>query len=74
MKLYRRTLPFANQCLMLSLIGFMLAILASYAFDHHLSLSTQIAAHISTIVFATLLKVSYVVRCFCQYNLGLEVR
>ncbi|MCG7534245.1 hypothetical protein [Pseudoalteromonas sp. OOF1S-7] len=73
MKLYHRALPYANQCLILSLIGFVLAIMASYVFDHSLSLSTQIAAHISTIVFATLLKVSYVARCFCQYNLGLEV-
>ncbi|TMP27743.1 hypothetical protein CWB99_13705 [Pseudoalteromonas rubra] len=74
MKHYRRALPYANQCLLLSLIGFMFAILASYSFDQYLSLSTQIVAHISTIIFATILKVSYVVRCFCQYNLGQEVR
>ncbi|ALU45341.1 hypothetical protein [Pseudoalteromonas rubra] len=74
MKHYRQTLPYANQCLILSLTGFLLAVLASYAFDHYLSLSALITAHVSTIVFATLLKISYVIRCLCQYNLGLEVR
>ncbi|ALM89592.1 hypothetical protein AOR13_540 [Alteromonas stellipolaris LMG 21856] len=34
----------------------------------------QLLAHISTIVMAAILKVSYVMRCVAQHGLGLEVR
>ncbi|KZN44888.1 hypothetical protein [Pseudoalteromonas luteoviolacea] len=70
----RKFLSIANYSLVISVIGFGFAILASYPLATAFSLPAQITAHISSLLFATLLKISYVVRCLCQYNLGLEVR
>ncbi|KZN41650.1 hypothetical protein N483_13355 [Pseudoalteromonas luteoviolacea NCIMB 1944] len=64
----------ANWLLIVSVAGFGIAVMASYPLAHTLSIPVQITAHISSLLFATLLKISYVVRCLCQYNLGLEVR
>ncbi|KZN56378.1 hypothetical protein N474_11575 [Pseudoalteromonas luteoviolacea CPMOR-2] len=71
---FNKLLTLANYFLALSVIGFGLAIIASYPLAHTLTLPAQITAHISSLVFATLLKISYVIRCLCQYNLGMEVR
>ncbi|MCF2857029.1 hypothetical protein L1286_06090 [Pseudoalteromonas sp. SMS1] len=71
---FNKLLTIANYFLVLSVIGFGFAIIASYPLANLLSLPVQIGAHISSLVFATLLKISYVIRCLCQYNLGMEVR
>ncbi|WP_244951664.1 hypothetical protein [Pseudoalteromonas luteoviolacea] len=71
---FNKLLTLANYFLALSVIGFGLAIIASYPLANALTLPAQITAHISSLVFATLLKISYVIRCLCQYNLGMEVR
>lgn len=52
----------------------LLSIIVAYPMADHFSLPIQIVAHISTILVAALLKISYVGRCLAQYNLGLEVR
>lgn len=69
-----RLLICANVALIVLSGVFTLTLLLSYPLAHNFSLETQIAAHITTILVAALIKVSYVVRCVCQYQLGLEVR
>ncbi|MDK1285919.1 hypothetical protein [Pseudoalteromonas umbrosa] len=71
---FTRLLSASNWLLVASIVGFGLAIIASYPLSHLLSIPVQISAHIGSLLFATLLKISYVVRCLCQYSLGLEVR
>ena len=64
----------ANLALVTLFIWFVLSIIASYPLANYFSLATQVALHIGTIVIAGLFKLSYVVRCVCQYHLGMEVR
>lgn len=64
----------SNMALIGTTLAMLISILISYPYADYFSLPIQIAAHISTVVIAAFLKVSYVVRCLAQYNLGLEVR
>tara|TARA_E500000075_G_C6918969_1_gene283104 strand:- start:494 stop:781 length:288 start_codon:yes stop_codon:yes gene_type:complete len=70
-----RTLLFtANTVLGISGICMVVSILISYPYAEHFSMQVQISAHISTIVVAAILKVSYVLCCVAQHGLGQEVR
>lgn len=69
-----RLLILANVALLILSGVFVVTLLLSYPLAHYFSLATQIGAHITTILVAALIKVSYVVRCVCQYQLGMEVR
>jgi len=71
---FNKILTFSNGALLITFMALVVSVLISYPYAHEFSLEEQIAAHISTIVIAALLKVSYVTRCLAQYNLGLEVR
>tara|TARA_B100001063_G_scaffold49519_1_gene43479 strand:- start:1546 stop:1833 length:288 start_codon:yes stop_codon:yes gene_type:complete len=64
----------ANAVLGLSFICMVVSILISYPYAEYFSMQVQISAHISTIVVAAILKVSYVLRCVAQHGLGQEVR
>lgn len=67
-------LRLANISLVVTSLGLVASLLISYPLAEHFSLTSQIAAHISTTVIAALLKIGYVTRCVCQYQLGQEVR
>ncbi|WP_105169821.1 hypothetical protein [Pseudoalteromonas sp. T1lg23B] len=64
----------ANVTLVLLALCFSASVLASYPLAPYFALPTQIALHISSIIIAALFKLSYVVRCVCQYQLGMEVK
>ena len=64
----------ANVVLGLSFVCLLVSILISYSYAESFSLQVQVLAHISTIVVAAILKVSYVLRCVAQHGLGQEVR
>ncbi len=67
-------LSVSNFSLAITALLMLLSIIVAYPMADHFSLPIQIMAHISTILVAALLKISYVGRCLSQYNLGLEVR
>ncbi|WP_060981619.1 hypothetical protein [Vibrio splendidus] len=67
-------LSVSNFSLAIPALLMLLSIIVAYPMADHFSLPIQIMAHISTILVAALLKISYVGRCLAQYNLGLEVR
>ncbi|CDS98565.1 putative orphan protein [Vibrio coralliirubri] len=67
-------LSVSNFSLATTALLMLLSIIVAYPMADHFSLPIQIVAHISTILVAALLKISYVGRCLAQYNLGLEVR
>ncbi|MEG3696186.1 hypothetical protein V5098_24035 [Vibrio coralliirubri] len=67
-------LSVSNFSLATTALLMLLSIIVAYPMADHFSLPIQIVAHISTILIAALLKISYVGRCLAQYNLGLEVR
>ncbi|MCH8538500.1 MAG: hypothetical protein LAT66_12120 [Alkalimonas sp.] len=64
----------ANTGLAVSLSCFVAATLVSYPYAEHFSMAQQLTGHISMILFATTLKISYVVRCVALYSSGEEVR
>ncbi|WP_102313545.1 hypothetical protein BCV29_18640 [Vibrio cyclitrophicus] len=71
---FQTLLSVSNFSLAITALLMLLSIIIAYPLSDHFSLSIQIVAHISTILVAALLKISYVGRCLAQYNLGLEVR
>jgi len=73
-KTFSLLLSYSNVALLVTTLALIVSVLISYPYADSFSLQQQIAAHISTIVIAAFLKVSYVLRCLAQYNLGLEVR
>ncbi|EEX31371.1 MULTISPECIES: hypothetical protein [Vibrio] len=71
---FKTLLTVSNIGLVVTFLALVVSVLISYPYANSFSLNAQIAAHISTIVIAAFLKVSYVTRCLAQYNLGLEVK
>ncbi|MFA0226822.1 hypothetical protein AB4483_22445 [Vibrio splendidus] len=71
---FQTLLSVSNFSLATTTLLMLLSIIVAYPMADHFSLPIQIVAHISTILVAALLKISYVGRCLAQYNLGLEVR
>jgi hypothetical protein len=45
----------------------------TFAFDDNFSIVSQVAAHISTIIFAGFLKIGYVLRCIGIHGLGFKL-
>lgn len=52
----------------------LLSLFAVYGFYEYLSIGQQVALHISTIIFAAVFKLGYVLRLVAQKELGLTVR
>ncbi|MBW3695964.1 hypothetical protein EK599_09670 [Vibrio sp. T187] len=71
---FKTLLSASNALLAVTALLMVVSVIISYPLADQFSIPVQIAAHISTILIAAILKVSYVVRCLAQYNLGLEVR
>ncbi|PMJ99194.1 hypothetical protein [Vibrio sp. 10N.261.55.A7] len=71
---FQTLLSVSNIVLAITILFMIGSIVIAYPLANQFSLPVQIAAHISTIVIAAFLKISYVTRCLAQYNLGLEVR
>jgi len=47
--------------------------LISFPFEQYFTIGSQIVAHISTIIFAAVIKIGYVVRCVGVHGLGSRV-
>lgn len=60
----------ANWLMLLGLAGTVLSVEVCYVFADHFSLMTQVAAHISTLIFATLIKFGYIMRCIALKGFG----
>ncbi len=71
---FQTLLSVSNFSLAITTLLMLLSIIIAYPMADHFSLPVQIVAHISTIIVAAFIKISYVGRCLAQYNLGMEVR
>ncbi|MBO7926817.1 hypothetical protein J5X91_11140 [Pseudoalteromonas sp. K222D] len=72
--LLKKLLLVANSLLAASCALLITSILISYPFAGYFSIPVQISAHISTIIIAAILKISYVLRCIALHGMGKEVR
>lgn len=59
-----------NWLMVLGLAGTVLSVEVCYVFADHFSLMTQVIAHISTLIFATLIKFGYIMRCIALKGFG----
>ncbi|MFA0035861.1 MULTISPECIES: hypothetical protein [Vibrio] len=71
---FQTLLSVSNFSLAITTLLMLLSIIIAYPMADHFSLPVQVVAHISTIIVAAFIKISYVGRCLAQYNLGMEVR
>ena len=71
---FQTLLSVSNFSLAITTLLMLLSIIIAYPMADHFSLPVQIVAHISTIIVAAFVKISYAGRCLDQYNLGMEVR
>ena len=62
-----------NWLMLLGLAGTVLSVEVCYVFADQFSLMTQVVAHISTLLFATLIKFGYIMRCIALKGFGEEL-
>jgi len=67
---FRRCVRIGNIMMIISLLVCAISILTTFKYDNLFSIQVQIFAHISTIIFAGLFKLGYVIRCVGQHGLG----
>lgn len=67
---YQKCLIIGNYLMIISLLVVTSSVFITFAFDQLFSIAVQISAHISTIVFAGLLKIGYVLRCVALHGFG----
>ncbi|TGN40564.1 hypothetical protein [Marinobacter confluentis] len=68
-----KLLGFANTALLLATLALIVTVLVSYPFAAQFNMSIQIAAHIGTLLFATAIKLSYILRLVSLKSLGRPV-
>lgn len=66
----KRYLNYGRVAMLLSAIGMIGAILATYIYADHLSIGQQIAGHLALPIFAAIFKLSYVVRLAAHHAMG----
>ena len=70
---YQRVLSLGNGSMLTALIVILLSVFVGYIADELFSISVQVVSHIALIVFATLLKIGYVLRLIGRKGLGASV-
>jgi len=70
---FQKCILIGNWLMVLSLFVVCICLLITYGFDQYFSIKSQIVGHISTIIFAALLKIGYVIRCVGVHGLGGKV-
>ena len=67
---YQKCLILGNWLMVIALMVVTACISINFIFETKFSISTQISAHIFTIIFAALLKIGYVLRCIALHGFG----
>ena len=70
---FQKCIFIGNWSMVLSLIVVCTCLLITYGFEQDFTIKSQIVGHISTIIFAALLKIGYVIRCIGVHGLGGKV-
>lgn len=68
-----KALGYANTALLLATIALVVTVMVSYPLADQFAMSLQVAAHIGTLVFATVIKLAYVLRLISLRALGRPV-
>ncbi|NMP17593.1 hypothetical protein [Thalassotalea sp. Y01] len=70
---YQNCIIGGNWLMLVSLLITLACLFISYGVDQYFSIASQVAAHISTVLFAGLFKIGYVIRCVGVHGLGYKV-
>jgi len=70
---YQWCIILGNWSMIIALIITLSCLFISFGIENQFSIAGQIAAHISTIVFAGIFKLGYVIRCVGVHGLGHNV-
>lgn len=68
--LYQQLIGLGNYVMIVSSIVTLAAVVMNFGFERNFPLTLQVAGHIATIIFATLFKIGYVIRCIGAHGLG----
>ena len=69
-RFYSHALIGGNSTMLIAIIGLLLCILVGYSYADSFSLWAQVASHIGLILFATAVKIGYVMRCIGLDGMG----
>ena len=72
-KNFQLCILFGNWILIIAGVLTAFCLTMNFALDQYISLYIQIAGHIGTILFASLFKIGYVLRCVGVHGLGYKV-
>lgn len=67
---YQKYLSIGNYLLIMALSVMFVCLCIGFIFDQYISLPGQVLAHIGTLIFAGIAKVSYIIRCVGAKGLG----
>jgi len=70
---FQKCILTGNWLMIISLLIVSTSVLISFPFEQYFTIGSQIVAHISTIIFAAVIKIGYVVRCVGVHGLGSRV-
>lgn len=69
-RFYSHALTGGNSTMLVAMIGLLLCILVGYSYADSFSLWAQVGSHIGLILFATAVKIGYVMRCIGLDGMG----
>jgi len=70
---FQKCILIGNWLMIISLFIVTASVLIAFPFEQYFTIGSQIVAHISTIIFAAIIKIGYVVRCVGVHGLGARV-
>lgn len=70
---FQKCVIFGNWLMIVALVTSLFCLVITFGYDQYFSIAVQIAGHISTIIFAALFKIGYVIRCVGVHGLGYKV-
>ena len=67
---YQVALVVGNWAMILSLLGVALSMIVTYTHPEYFSIPVQVSGHIAMILFFTVIKIGYILRCIGLHGLG----
>ncbi|MDO6425868.1 hypothetical protein Q4489_02540 [Thalassotalea sp. 1_MG-2023] len=70
---YQKCIITGNWTMIISFFITVMCLMINFQFDFQFSIPVQIGAHVATIIFASLFKIGYVIRCIGVHGLGFKI-
>lgn len=70
---FQKCIIIGNWAMIVSFLITTTCLMVNFQFDYQFSMAVQISAHVATIIFASLFKIGYVIRCIGVHGLGFKI-